>query len=105
MYGRRDLSEFDLGINYADATFNFVPGGAAITTTRDVIRTPACNQCHYQLAFHGGTRRSMEICVLCHQPQTVDPDTGNTVDMPVMVHRIHMAQTFPASRRARRTRS
>lgn len=96
MYARRTLTEFDLGINYADATFNFVPSGAEVATTRDVVQTAACNQCHFDLAFHGGTRRKMETCVLCHTPQTTDPDTGNTVDMPVMTHRIHMGAELPS---------
>lgn len=96
VYGNRNLTEFDLGTNYADATFNFVPDGSPVKVTRDVISTAACNQCHYQLAFHGGSRRSMELCVLCHTPQTTDPDTGNTVDMPVMTHRIHMGEELPS---------
>jgi OmcA/MtrC family decaheme c-type cytochrome len=96
VYGSRSLTEFDLGTNYDDDVFNFVPNGSAVTVTRDVIRTESCNGCHYQLAFHGGSRRSMELCVLCHTPQTTDPDTGNTVDMPVMTHRIHMGAELPS---------
>ncbi len=96
IYGSRSLAEFDLGTNYADATFNFVPNGSAVTKVRDVVRTPACNQCHYQLAFHGGSRRSMELCILCHTPQTTDPDTGNTLDMVVMTHKIHMGEELPS---------
>ncbi len=96
MYGSRNLTEFNLGVNYASATFNFVPNGALVTTTRDVVKTAGCNNCHDQLSAHGGSRRGIETCVLCHTPQTVDPDTGNTVDMTVMVHKIHMGSSLPS---------
>jgi OmcA/MtrC family decaheme c-type cytochrome len=96
IYGSRNLTEFDLGTNYASATFNFVPNGSAVSVTRDVIRTQSCNRCHDQLASHGGSRRGLEMCILCHSPQTSDPDTGNTVDFPVMVHKIHMGANLPS---------
>jgi OmcA/MtrC family decaheme c-type cytochrome len=96
IYGSRNLTEFSLGTNYASTTYNFVPNGSAVTTTRDVIRTSSCNKCHDQLSAHGGSRRGMNMCVLCHQPQTLDPDTGNTVDFKVMVHKIHMGSQLPS---------
>jgi OmcA/MtrC family decaheme c-type cytochrome len=94
--GNRDLTAFNLGISYAGTTFNFVPNGAAVTVTRDVIRTASCNTCHDQLAFHGGYAHGMQMCVLCHQPQNADPTTGNSLDLKVMAHKIHMGSSLPS---------
>lgn len=96
VYSSRNLSEFELPTNYDDDVFNFVPSGAAVTRVRDVVKTETCNKCHDQMAFHGGSRRSVELCILCHTTQTDDPDTGNTVDMTVMVHKIHMGENLPS---------
>jgi OmcA/MtrC family decaheme c-type cytochrome len=94
--GSRDLTSFSLGISYAGNTFNFVPDGAAVTVTRDVIRTASCNTCHDQLVFHGGHAVGLEMCVLCHQPQNADPTTGNTLDAKVFFHKIHMGSQLPS---------
>lgn len=96
IYGSRNLTEFSLGTNRADNTFNFVPSGGAVTQVRDVVRTSTCNHCHDQLALHGGNRRSTQLCILCHTPQTTEPATGNTVDFKVMVHKIHMGSSLPS---------
>jgi OmcA/MtrC family decaheme c-type cytochrome len=96
IYGSRDLTEFDLGTDYASTTFNFVPNGSPVTLVRDVIRTQSCDRCHDQLSAHGGSRRGIELCVLCHTPQTTDPDTGNTLNLPVMAHKIHMGSQLPS---------
>jgi OmcA/MtrC family decaheme c-type cytochrome len=96
IYGSRNLTIFNLGTNYASATFNFVPNGAAITRTHDVIKTTSCNACHDQLSAHGGSRRGIELCVLCHTPQTSDPNTGATMDAKVLFHKIHMGENLPS---------
>ena len=94
--GNRNLTAFNLGTNYAGATFNFVPNGSPVTTTRDVVSTSSCNTCHYDLAFHGGYAHSMAMCVMCHQPQNADPTTGNSLDLKVMAHKIHMGSQLPS---------
>lgn len=81
---------------FANSTFDFVPTGAAVTVVRDVVRTVACNNCHDPLAFHGGSRRAVQLCVLCHTPQNIDPENGNTADFKVMVHKIHMGANLPS---------
>ena len=95
-YGSRNLTEFSLGTNYDDDVFTWVPAGGAVSKVRDVVKTATCNSCHSNMGFHGGSRRSMEGCIMCHQPQTTDPDTGNTVDMTTMVHKIHMGAELPS---------
>jgi OmcA/MtrC family decaheme c-type cytochrome len=94
VYGSRNLTEFDMGTNYDDAVYTWVPDGSKVTVDRDVIRTESCNKCHDSLAFHGGTRRSMELCIMCHTPQTGDAN-GNSADMKVMIHEIHMGGDAP----------
>lgn len=95
IYGSRNLTEFDLGTNYDSVTYDFVPAGGT-PAPRDVIRTASCNKCHDQLAFHGGSRQGLDLCVMCHTPQTTDPDTGNTVDMKVFAHKLHMGSQLPS---------
>jgi OmcA/MtrC family decaheme c-type cytochrome len=94
IYGNRNLTEFDLGTNYASTTYTWVPNGSK-PAPRDVIRTESCNKCHDQLAFHGGSRRGTDLCVMCHTPQTPDPN-GGTADFKVMIHRIHAGSSLPS---------
>lgn len=98
VYANRNLEEFELGVNLKDATFNFVPNGSPVTVVRDVVRTETCNKrCHQGLALHGETgRTTVPDCILCHSPQSIDPDTGNTVDFKVMIHKIHLGEGLPS---------
>jgi len=60
IYASRNLTVFKLGTNYASSTFNFVPNGTPVITTRDVVKTASCDSCHDQLSHHGGSRRGVE---------------------------------------------
>ena len=101
IYASRDLTEFDLGTNVSNDVFNFVPTGAPVVDVNDEIYTDTCNKCHDPLAAHGGSRRQVALCVMCHNPggggtDTVDPDTGNSIDFRVMIHKIHMGSSLPS---------
>jgi OmcA/MtrC family decaheme c-type cytochrome len=91
----------------SNATFNFIPSGGEVTTVRDVVRTENCNNCHDPLEAHGGARRDVKLCVLCHSteiidPKTgqsveqVDPDTGNNIGFPILIHKIHRGEDLPS---------
>lgn len=94
-WATRDLTEFELGTDLDAATFNWVPSGAEVTVTRSVVSDQKCNQCHGQLVAHG-SRSEVALCIVCHTPQSGDPDSGNTVDMTTMVHKIHMGEGLPS---------
>ena len=81
----------------ANATYDFVPAGGE-AKTRELVTQEACEACHGEgeLEAHGGARRDFELCITCHSPQTWDPDTGNTVDMAVMIHKIHAGAELPS---------
>jgi OmcA/MtrC family decaheme c-type cytochrome len=96
IFASRSLTSFGLLTYYGDALFNFVPNGSKVTVVRDVVDTSACNQCHDPLALHGGSRQLTGLCIICHQPQNTDPNTGNALDFKVMVHKIHMGSSLPS---------
>jgi OmcA/MtrC family decaheme c-type cytochrome len=96
---QRDLSEFGTFDEWSETSndvFSFVPNGSPVTVTRSVVTTDACNQCHNPLIGHGGSRLKVELCIMCHTPQTINPDTQLTQDMKVLIHKIHMGSSLPS---------
>jgi len=79
----------------ASSTTTFVPAGGA-ATDRQVVIDDACNACHFHLQAHDN-RRGVKLCLTCHNPGSADPETGNTVDMKVLVHKIHYGSGLPSS--------
>ncbi|HLG96774.1 MAG TPA: OmcA/MtrC family decaheme c-type cytochrome [Bryobacteraceae bacterium] len=92
----RDLSAYGYDSLFSsDDVFSFVPNGSPVTNVRDVINEASCNSCHNPLSAHGGSRKKMSFCVLCHTPQSTNPDSQNTVDMKVFIHKLHMGSSLP----------
>ena len=90
IYGSRNLASIIEKTYYKNLLYDFRPDGGAVTAKWDAIATATCNNCHDPLALHGGSRQEVKLCVLCHNAtQSTDPDTGNTVEMRSMVHKIH----------------
>jgi len=83
----------------ANPIFDFVPAGGT-PAVREGATTAACNACHGTLQAHGGGRRELRLCQLCHTDQAIDPNTGNTIDLAVMVHKIHRGKDLPSVRAA-----
>jgi OmcA/MtrC family decaheme c-type cytochrome len=79
----------------ANATFNFVPAGGGTAAKDEVVLDQACNACHGVMSAHDN-RTGVQLCITCHSPQTTDPETGNTVDFKVMVHKIHNGSGLPS---------
>ncbi|MBI5293364.1 MAG: OmcA/MtrC family decaheme c-type cytochrome [Chloroflexi bacterium] len=80
----------------ANDVYTFVPAGGEPTVTREVVTTAACGACHNPIMIHGGTRRETGLCVTCHTDQNTDPETGNTVDFKVLIHRLHSGTRLPS---------
>jgi OmcA/MtrC family decaheme c-type cytochrome len=94
IYSARNLTDILGKSYYANLVHDFRGDNAPVAAMAkwDKIRDAACMNCHNTgLALHGGSRRDVKVCVTCHSPQTDDPDTGNSVDMAVMTHKIHHA--------------
>jgi len=95
-YATRETTDIVGKRYYDNVEVDFRPDGGEVGAVWDAVATETCNGCHDPLALHGGRRQNTLLCVTCHSPQSTDPDTGNTVDMKVMIHKIHMGENLPS---------
>jgi OmcA/MtrC family decaheme c-type cytochrome len=71
-----------------DASGNAVPATTA-NAARKMVDISSCNNCHDKLAAHGGNRVDTQYCVMCHNPGSTDPNSGNVVTLSNFIHSIH----------------
>ncbi len=77
---------------YFDFTVDANGKSVAVTDpakTRKMTDVSSCNSCHEKLALHGGGRVDTQYCVMCHNPGTIDANSGNVLTLATMAHKIH----------------
>ena len=80
-----------------DATFDFVPDDSPLGAGRAVVSTAACLACHgLALPSHAGGARAVDGCATCHVPGAADAQGGASLDLKVMIHKIHMGGQLPS---------
>ncbi|HSC86277.1 MAG TPA: OmcA/MtrC family decaheme c-type cytochrome [Polyangiaceae bacterium] len=86
-----------LNVRYVASGFHsWVPDGGE-PNKLDVVTSAACNSCHTRIEYHGGSRRGVEMCQLCHtESNSIEPISGNTFDFQVMIHKIHRGAALPS---------
>ncbi|HXZ59455.1 MAG TPA: OmcA/MtrC family decaheme c-type cytochrome [Steroidobacteraceae bacterium] len=79
-----------------NGAYTFQPSTGATTGifSREIIELQTCNGCHTQLMLHGGARVETQYCVMCHNPSTTDPYSGNPLDFKQMIHKIHQGNSL-----------
>ena len=78
-------------------TFTFDPvANVPIASGREIVGNDTCNACHDNLVFHGGARFDLQYCAMCHEAYSSDAQTGNTIDLKVMIHKIHSGEALPS---------
>ncbi len=78
--------------------YTFVPSTGATSDFDDnaIVDDATCETCHQTISFHGGARTEVQYCVMCHNPSSIDPSSGNSLDFKILIHKIHMGVHLPS---------
>jgi hypothetical protein len=80
-----------------NSELNFQFGGSTVADARAVVGQDNCNRCHTTLQAHGGSRRDVTLCLLCHTAGSEDSSgNGVSIDFRVMIHKIHDGEHLPS---------
>jgi OmcA/MtrC family decaheme c-type cytochrome len=69
-------------------------GGAPLA--RAIAEDARCAKCHDAFRAHSGRYGSVAECALCHAAPAFDPDSGNALDLSVLVHKLHRGAGLPS---------
>jgi OmcA/MtrC family decaheme c-type cytochrome len=69
---------------------------------RGIADNDGCNACHRDVNGHGGARKGVQYCIVCHNPNNPNDERAPhvedetiavpTVDFKVMIHKIHAGE-------------
>jgi OmcA/MtrC family decaheme c-type cytochrome len=80
---------------FAEAHLDLIPSGMP-ATTRQLVTTEACDQCHHQISAHGGNRSDTSNCVTCHTTQLIDVTDGQVLAFDRLIHMVHRGADLPS---------
>ncbi len=88
----------DTNIPANNAVYTWLPstGGPVEQSGREIVDNDTCNACHDNLSVHGDARFDLQYCAMCHEPFSFDAQSGNSLDLKVMIHKIHSGETLPS---------
>lgn len=87
-----------------DVSAEFLLGDALALAPREVVKLDNCNRCHVELQAHGGSRRDVRLCLLCHtagaedrnSPAAAGGTPGASIEFATMIHKIHNGAHLPS---------
>jgi len=89
------------------ATVDFLVGAATLVAPVSIVASAStCQSCHVEVYGHGGSRRGLQTCLLCHggagmedRPRYVAANapatTGLSAEFRSMLHKIHRGSDLP----------
>lgn len=91
-----DISVREVAFN---PIFDFPVTDATAHSRRQIISQDNCLTCHGDLQLHGGQRRNVQECVMCHNPVGTDEEVrpeeagaAESIHFAYMIHRIHKGE-------------